>query len=483
MKRTPILSAALLAAAFLAVGLPGAALAAPPSNDDFMNATAIDPGATAFTGSTSVSEATTETDEPQWCSYSPHTVWYSIAPSSDETIRVDLLGSSFSDTQLNVYRQNSSGLAGLSFVSCGSYYGNGVTFTAEAGQMYYVQGSDIFGGGGTLNLNLQVIPPPPNDLFGSAIAVGQLPFSDSEDITAAGMEAGEPSPACVGLQMTKTVWYSLTAQSSGSLRVDPEAPFSADVAVYSGTSLADLTPIGCTSYGGGFTFHVDAGTTYYFQAGVNGASGQLQVNIMVAPPPAVGFFFSPADPSAFDTVQFYDQTYDPGGPGLQSEVWSFGDGTSQTNPGAYPTHKYPSDGDYTVTLTATTADGRKGSAQQIVHVRTHDVAIAKLGVPQSANVGQTRSISVGISNKRYAENVQVQLYKSGPSGFELVGTLQQNVPVRNGGRTTDFNFSYTFTSADKSLGKVTFKAVASLIGARDALPADNEAVALPTKVG
>jgi hypothetical protein len=54
--------------------------------------------------------------------------------------------------------------------------------------------------------------------------------------------------------------------------------------------------------------------------------------------------------------------------------------------------------------------------------------------------------------------------------------------VRSGGRTTDFKFSYTFTSTDASLGKVTFKAVASLIGARDALPADNEAVALPTKV-
>ena len=87
-----------------------------------------------------------------------------------------------------------------------------------------------------------------------------------------------------------------------------------------------------------------------------------------------------------------------------------------------------------------------------------------------------------VAGKRYDETVQVQLYKSGPNGFELIGTLQQSVPVRGGGRTTDLKLSYTFTSADAALGKVTFKAVAGLLSARDALPADNEAVALPTKV-
>jgi hypothetical protein len=56
------------------------------------------------------------------------------------------------------------------------------------------------------------------------------------------------------------------------------------------------------------------------------------------------------------------------------------------------------------------------------------------------------------------------------------------VPVRSGNRTTDFAFSYTFTAADKALGKVTFKAVANLLNGRDALPADNETISSPTKV-
>ena len=65
---------------------------------------------------------------------------------------------------------------------------------------------------------------------------------------------------------------------------------------------------------------------------------------------------------------------------------------------------------------------------------------------------------------------------------QLVGSLTQVVPVRASNRTTDFSFSYTFADADAQIGKVTFKAVANLLGARDALPADNQAVALPTKV-
>jgi len=100
----------------------------------------------------------------------------------------------------------------------------------------------------------------------------------------------------------------------------------------------------------------------------------------------------------------------------------------------------------------------------------------------AASSGQTRQLSVALSTKRYSETVEVQLYKSVPNGSEFVGSRTQSVPVRSSNRTTDFNFSYTFTGADAQLGKVTFKAIDFLLGARDALPADNEAVAPPTKV-
>jgi hypothetical protein len=56
------------------------------------------------------------------------------------------------------------------------------------------------------------------------------------------------------------------------------------------------------------------------------------------------------------------------------------------------------------------------------------------------------------------------------------------VPVRGGNRTTNFAFNYTFTPEDAQLGKVSFQAVAAIQGARDAIPADNTFVSLPTRV-
>jgi len=479
MKRTLILSAALLAAALVAVGLPAAALAAPPANDDFANATVIDPSSLPFDDSVPLDEATTEGVEPQNCYYTGQSIWYAITPSSKGALRVDPAGSNFSDSVLNVYRQDGSGLGGLSFRGCAAW-GSPVAFSAEAGETYYVQAGKIYGGSGNLHIDVQSIPPPSNDDFSNAQNVSSVPFSGSVDGAGATTEANEPNASCGSNPQQGTAWYRLTASASGSLSAS--GGYYNTMAVYTGGGIGSLTEIGCRNYGSLVSFHADAGTTYYFQVSGFAGNTSLQFQLVETPSPNVGFYFYPNDPSSFENVQFIDQSNDPGQLGFSSEKWEFGDGSSSTNPGCCPTHRFGADGDYKVKLTVTTTDGRTGSSEQVVHVRTHDVTIAKLTVPQSATVGQTRSIIVGISNKRYPETVQVQLYKSGPNGFELVGTLQQSVPVRGGGRTTDFKFSYTFTSADAALGKVTFRAVASIVGARDAIPADNDVVALPTKV-
>jgi hypothetical protein len=67
-------------------------------------------------------------------------------------------------------------------------------------------------------------------------------------------------------------------------------------------------------------------------------------------------------------------------------------------------------------------------------------------------------------------------------GWQQVGVLTQYVPVRGTNRTTNFSFDYTFAPEDATLGKVSFQAVASIQGARDAFPTDNTFVSLPTKV-
>jgi hypothetical protein len=130
-----------------------------------------------------------------------------------------------------------------------------------------------------------------------------------------------------------------------------------------------------------------------------------------------------------------------------------------------------------------TTDGRTASISQNVEVKTHDVTIAKVLVPQTAGVGQSRTITVGLTNGKYPETVQVQLLKSvAGGGWQQVGVLTQYVPVRGANRTTTFDFSYTFAPEDAVLGKISFQAIASLQGARDAIPTDNVFISLPTKV-
>jgi PKD repeat protein len=210
------------------------------------------------------------------------------------------------------------------------------------------------------------------------------------------------------------------------------------------------------------------------------ASTQRWVDAMILQPVA-DFYFYPYDPSTFDQVQFENWSYDPSCWGCElSASWDFGDGTASIE--WSPSHQYAADGDYTVSLTVTAVDGRTGTTTRDLQVRTHDVAITKFTVPQAAKAGQTRSITVEINNTQNPEEVLVELYKSTASGWQWVGSLQQSVPVRPANRTTGFAFSYTFTAADAQLGRINFRAVASIVNGRDALPTNNEAISLPTKV-
>ena len=88
----------------------------------------------------------------------------------------------------------------------------------------------------------------------------------------------------------------------------------------------------------------------------------------------------------------------------------------------------------------------------------------------------SKTINVDVKNKRYSEYVQVTLIKGLPGGGEqVIGTLTLYVPAR-ATRATTFKFSYTFTPNDATIGKVTFKAVATIVNSNDALPSDNTAI-------
>lgn len=466
----------------VALIMPGTAVAAPPANDNFANANTI--SSLPFSEGVSVVEATSgESGEVNHCGVS-NTVWYAYTPSSDEVLRISPSGSSFFGVVLNAYRQTGSGLSGLSHLACATFNAN-LTLAAQAGTTYYIQAGGVtWYSPGTLQLAISVIQAPSNDDFANAEVVGTLPFSATKDTSAGTTESGEPNPSCnyTGQQPVGSIWYRYTPLSDGWVSASTFGSYPTTAfAAYTGDALGALSEMACRTQYGRMTFAVQAGQTYSFFVGtLFGVKGNVAFQLDVAPDPVANFSRSIWDPSMYDAIQFYSGAYDPGEVGIAGYEWDFGDGTSSTEGG--PTHRYAADGSYTVRFTVRTHDGRSATSEQIITVATHDVGIAKFTVPQSASAEQTRSILVGLKNRRYAETVRVDLYRSTAAGFVLFASSTQSVSVRAGNKTSDFAFNYTFTQDDATLGKVTFKTTATILGVRDALPTDNEAVSLQTKV-
>ena len=453
------------------------------SNDAFANATVIP--ALPFSDAVDITSASSEPGEPiPSCSFgsSGRTVWYAFTPSGTASISASV-DAPFAHV-LAAYTGSSVG--NLVQVGCTGAFGAKLTFVATTGTTYYFQVDGLFSQAGFLQFRLESIPPPPNDNFADAIVISAVPFGATVDITSATTEAGERKGSCTifGGSVGRTAWYAFTPAETGSLAASiVNAPTNSVVTVYSGSSLATLTEVACrTGVGSLATFRALAGTTYFFQVDFqNDLGGQLDFRLDVAPLPVASFGFFPFDPTVFDAVQLSDQSFDPAGVGFEPQVWNFGDGATGT--GFNVTHRYAADGDYPVELTVTTHDGRTALASQTVHVRTHDVAITRFMTPNAASSSQTRRIVVSVNSKRYDETVEVQLFRSVPGGFQQFASLTQFVPMNPKSGTTDFAFTYTFTGDDAAIGKVTFKAMAILVGGRDALPADNDAIAPATKLG
>jgi hypothetical protein len=457
--------------------------AAKPPNDNFNKATVITQ--LGFMDTLNTSGATTGKDDPVDCGNSG-SVWYAYTPPVNMTIEAKTAGSNY-PTALSVYTSSGGNLIQVPGACSIDYPGGSrVLVNATAGTTYYFLVAFCCGytpsTGSTLLFSAQEIARPVNDNFANAITSPLLPFTHDVDVSAATKEPGEPAPSCADpSSFTGSVWYAFTATTRQLLMAQVYNVWPPFIAAYTGSSLGNLTQVGCNAYGSQVAFQAIEGTTYYFQAGsLYGSPGRLHFSLNVPPPPDANFYYSTWSPSIYDNVQFYGWAYDPVGMPIILYEWDFGDGTTAT--GDYVFHQYAADGVYLVTYKVTTSDGRTASTTQQVTVETHDVAITKFTTPQTASVGQTRQIEVGVSSKLNAETVEVQLFKSIPGGYQYVGTLIQSIPVRSANRTTDFSFSYTFTQDDAKIGKVTFKATANILYKIDAIPADNEAVSSPTTV-
>jgi hypothetical protein len=259
-----LLLAALLACALLLIHA-GPALAAPPANDDFDNATVV--SSLPFTDTEDVGDATRAFDDPPTSNW-PN-VWYRFTPTTDTSLELDTTSSNTS-TDVCVYQ----GIRGmLSQVAC-SPDGFDSHFFAElkAGVTYHVM-VEITGGccAGTLTLALHDRTVA-NDDFDAAQQVDSLPFEDTRDVLRA--TAAPDDPWCLQ-QSANTVWYRYTPSSDVTVAADTAgSDYDTRLCVFYGSRGA-LNEVASNDDANNTFFaavkaNLQAGTTYWFEV----ASGQ-----------------------------------------------------------------------------------------------------------------------------------------------------------------------------------------------------------------
>jgi hypothetical protein len=163
---------------------------------------------------------------------------------------------------VTIYRQDGSGFGGLTQLTCDRAP---VGQPISTGQTYYVQIGGISTDTGPIDVKLELVDPAPNDMFAQAIVVTSIPFSDSQDGVIASVEAGEPLGPCYSAS-SGSVWYRYTPANAATLSAGV-GNFDTKVEVYTGTSLATLSPVvgSCAYQNSPVVFSATGGTTYYFR--------------------------------------------------------------------------------------------------------------------------------------------------------------------------------------------------------------------------
>ncbi|BET66290.1 hypothetical protein ASA1KI_12080 [Opitutales bacterium ASA1] len=234
-----------------------------PANDLFADRAPLS-GSFVQVG-TDLRDATIETGEPDHAGSPPRktSLWWTWTAPADGTVVL-----SASDPYTLVFAvYTGADLPALQIVPAivDAPYLARREFVATRGTTYQIALVAYSGFYGTADWSLRLVPPVTNDAFRNRASLSGASVSVPAANLGATLEAGEPTPS-----LQASVWWTWTAPANGNAYiriVDNE--FIAAVALYSGSSLATLTPIPSISPN---IYRVAAGTTYQIQVGSTNVS-------------------------------------------------------------------------------------------------------------------------------------------------------------------------------------------------------------------
>jgi subtilisin family serine protease len=261
----------------------------PPANDLFANR-AVVTGTTATASGSNVG-ASEETGEPAHAGNAGgKSVWWTwIAPVSG-AVTLSTAGSGF-DTLLGVY--TGASISTLSVIASNDNQGfstfSAVSFSATAGTQYQIAVDGFGGASGSIQLNLKMSVPPPNNAFANRIVLAGSSVTTTGNNENATKETGEPLHA--DNAGGRSVWWTWTASSSGPVRVATTgSTFDTTLGVYTGTSVSALTTIASNDDdinnwpASALVFSAVAGTSYQiavdgFNPGFGAQWGNISLSI------------------------------------------------------------------------------------------------------------------------------------------------------------------------------------------------------------
>ena len=255
-----------------------------PANDDFANATVLDPAGGTLSGETtydSLQEAT-EPDVFTYSTYIEQSVWYKITPTTTQmylfTIPLASLvyrgfsGVSSGEIQLGIWEE--SALVDITTAnrlqadaiypdpSWSSQHDGTLFQTLTAGHTYYIKVASAFGTHNRsvcdFDLEWETLPPIANDDFANAQAISGASGSVvSFPTLGCTVEASEPPSYYWNgePQSEGTVWFDWTCPTTGDyvfkVQTMVDSPGSTqgnfDLAIWQGSSLGALTKV-CRNY-------------------------------------------------------------------------------------------------------------------------------------------------------------------------------------------------------------------------------------------
>ncbi|HEY5912374.1 MAG TPA: hypothetical protein VJA21_17370 [Verrucomicrobiae bacterium] len=267
----------------------------PPPNDMFANSTPITGTNIVLTGSNVL--ATSEPGEPDHAFASgAASVWWTWTAPDNYAVTISTAGSSF-NTVLGVY--TGSSVSALTAVAgnddAAGVSTSKVVFGATANHTYHVAVDGYGGDWGTVQLELTVGPPPPNDRFSSSTLITGTDVVLTGSNVGATKEPGEPDHSIYA--GGASVWWTWTAPGNHSVILSTAgSSFNTQLAVYTGSSVSSLTlvannedtPGGMTSK---LAFIAVANQTYHIVVdGYGGASGDVRLALTAQPPFANDMF-------------------------------------------------------------------------------------------------------------------------------------------------------------------------------------------------